>query len=112
VPALSASQEERAARRVLYRHGEDAYRNAVLLVLILKAAAPDDADWHRLYRLPERWHAPVFPLGGRDVIAETGLRGPAVGATLKSLEDEWVENDFAADEAALRVRLKEIGGGD
>jgi poly(A) polymerase len=34
--------------------------------------------------------------------------GPEVGRVLAALQDWWVQGDFAADESALRDRLKEM----
>jgi poly(A) polymerase len=41
-------------------------------------------------------------------VAAGAIRGPAVGELIKTLENWWVENDFRADEAALRARLQEM----
>ena len=55
--------------------------------------------------MPERWPAPVFPLGGRDALSGGVAHGPAIGRLLRSLEAWWIDQDFAPDEAALRDRL-------
>jgi poly(A) polymerase len=34
--------------------------------------------------------------------------GPRIGELLRALEAWWIAGDFAADEAALRVRLGEL----
>jgi poly(A) polymerase len=99
-----SSPDDKAARRALYRLGDEAYRDGVALAFAWNKG-PADRFWRDLYALPDHWKAPSFPLGGRDVLDETGLRGPAVGALLNAVEDWWVDNDFAADEAALRARL-------
>jgi poly(A) polymerase len=38
--------------------------------------------------------------------------GPRVGELLRTLEDWWIAGDFAADEASLRARLKELASGN
>jgi tRNA nucleotidyltransferase/poly(A) polymerase len=106
--AFASPLDERAARRVLYRLGAEAFQDGVMLAFALAGAEPDDARWQRLYRLPERWQAPRFPLRGRDVVAEGAQHGPAVGALLKSVEDWWVAEDFVPDETALRHRLQQM----
>ncbi|MEJ0097430.1 MAG: hypothetical protein WDM84_05155 [Bauldia sp.] len=57
-----------------------------------------------LYRLPDRWTVPSFPLGGRDVISHGTPRGPLVGDLLRAVEAWWIDQDFAPDAAALRRR--------
>ena len=100
--------QQKAARRALYRLGEESYRDGVALAFGWNHAPADSAPWRELYALPDEWSAPTFPLGGRDVLGGTSLRGPSVGALLKGIEAWWVENDFVADEPALRDRLREL----
>jgi poly(A) polymerase len=100
--------DRRDARRMLYRLGEEAYRDAAALAFAWSGGRADDPAWRELRELPGAWRAPRFPLTGRDVIGQTGLRGPAVGAVLKQLEDWWIESDFAPDETALRHRLQQM----
>jgi tRNA nucleotidyltransferase/poly(A) polymerase len=98
----------RQARRILYRLGDQTYRDAAALAFAWGEGAADDPSWHDLLALPGTWRAPTFPLAGRDVIAHTRLRGPAVGALIKDLETWWIENDFAPNESALRHRLQQM----
>lgn len=100
--------DQKAARRALYRLGEEAYRDGVALAFAWADGSAGDADWTRLISLPDQWRAPSFPLGGRDVLAGTKLRGAAVGVLLKAVESWWIDNDFAADEAGLRNRLQQM----
>ena len=103
---LAALPDIRAERRALYAHGPDAYRDGVMYAYA--ASGRDDMGaWRELYALPDRWEAPKFPLGGRDVIGD-GIRGPAVGEILRTVEAWWIEQDFAPDEAALRGRLQQM----
>jgi tRNA nucleotidyltransferase/poly(A) polymerase len=98
--------DERAARRLLYRSGGEAFRDGVFHGFAWSTTPPADA-WKNLYHLPDRWTPPGFPLRGRDIVA-AGAEGPAVGTMLRDLEAWWQEQDFAPDEAALRVRLAEM----
>lgn len=92
------------ARRALYAHGPEAYRDGVLLAAT--DAAPVDAEaWRPLCALPDAWPVPRFPLGGRDV---AGIQGRAVGEALRAVEAWWVAEDFAPDEDALRGRLQQM----
>jgi hypothetical protein len=99
---------ERDARRALYALGAETYRDAVALAFAWSDAPADDAGWSDLIGLPDRWTAPAFPLGGRDVVGGTAARGPAVGALLRDIEQWWIENDFGPDEETLRRRLQQM----
>lgn len=108
VRAFPATPDAREARRSLYRLGSEAFRDAVALSVAEGRAEPDDVMWSDLYRLPDRWHVPAFPLGGRDVLGEGAPRGPSVGALLRAVEAWWIEQDFAPDAAALKARLQQM----
>jgi poly(A) polymerase len=60
--------------------------------------------------MAESWQRPRFPITGREVMQAGVPEGPQVGRVLAKLEDWWVEGNFAADESALRGRLKELTG--
>ncbi len=100
--------DDRAARRFLYENGADAFRGAVALAFAWSGGAADEAAYAQLYRLPERWAPPRFPLGGRDALGAGAASGPAVGAILKNLEAWWIAEDFAPSEAVLRSRLQQM----
>ncbi len=106
--AISPLMSERGARRILYRHGGEAYRDGVALAIAWGAAATDDPRIADLAKLADRWPMPTFPLSGRDVVAGGRGPGPAVGALLAAVEAWWIEEDFAPDEAALRRRLQQL----
>ena len=60
----------------------------------------------------EAWVRPTFPLQGRDLI-ETGMAaGPELGATLKRLEDAWIEAGFLPDRDALIASALSAGMGE
>jgi poly(A) polymerase len=99
---------EDAAKRLLYRLGRRDYAAATLIAFAGSNAAPDDKNWRDAATLAERWQAPVFPLNGTDVIARCGIEGPALGALLKTLEDEWVRQGFALAKDELLDRAAEL----
>jgi tRNA nucleotidyltransferase/poly(A) polymerase len=99
--------DERAARALLYRLGEEAYRDGVFQGFAWSSSPPGDA-WKNLYHLPDRWTPPRFPLTGRDVMASGRERGPEIGVLLRAVESWWVEQDFAPDETAVRSRLQQM----
>jgi poly(A) polymerase len=109
IPARLSAQE---AQRLLYRLGAARFRDKLLLQWAAASAsgsmsAPTDV-WRQLLDMAESWQRPRFPLTGRDVMKAGVPEGPEVGRVLAKLEDWWVEGDFAADESALRARLKEM----
>jgi poly(A) polymerase len=107
-PKVDPSATEAEAKVCLYRQGQRACRERVLIAWARSGDPPQDEAWRRRLALPERWQTPVFPLGGADVLAEGVPAGPRVGALLRTLEDWWIAGDFSADEAALRAKLKDL----
>jgi tRNA nucleotidyltransferase/poly(A) polymerase len=101
--ALEALSDQ-AARRALYRDGPRQWQRRALAA----AAAGAGARWRTLYALPQSWQVPSFPLRGADALALGVAPGPRVGELLERVEAWWIENDFAADEAAVRRRLAEM----
>ncbi|MDQ0996607.1 poly(A) polymerase [Phyllobacterium ifriqiyense] len=54
------------------------------------------------------YNRPKFPLSGGDIVAASGLKGPAIGQIQRQLEEEWVNSGFALDRDALLARIPEI----
>jgi len=109
-PNISPSAPESAARSYLYAAGANAYRDRVLIAWARSTASADSQAWRARLALPERWHPPRLPVGGADVMALGVPAGPRVGELLRALEAWWIAGDFAADELALRTKLKELLG--
>ena len=61
-----------------------------------------------LLDMAANWQKPRFPLTGADVMQAGVTQGPDVGRILARIEDWWIGTDFAADEGALRDRLKAV----
>lgn len=96
-----ADMDEATAKRRLYRLGEDAYRNRLLLAWA-RAGGMDAPDWRQSATLPQRWGAPKFPLRAADFISRGIAEGPALGHVLTLAEDAWLAADFPLDDAALK----------
>jgi poly(A) polymerase len=109
-PAIEPGASESAAKAYLYTEGAAAFQESVLLAWARSGEASTNSAWRARFALPERWQAPRFPIGGADVMALGVLAGPRVGELLRALEAWWIAGDFAADEAALRVKLGELAG--
>src|SRR6266404_871875 len=74
-----AGADEARARRLLYRLGEDNYRNRLMLAWARAGGDTDAAPWRDLATLPQRWSAPKFPLKAADFIARGIAEGPVLG---------------------------------
>jgi poly(A) polymerase len=98
-----AGMDEVRARRRLYRLGEERYRDRLMLAWA-RAGADSNADsWRALATLPERWHAPKFPLKAADFIARGIAEGPGLGHVLALAEDAWLAANFPLDATALEA---------
>jgi poly(A) polymerase len=107
-PRIAPAEPEAAARACLYAVGAAAYRDLALVAWARSGAVPGEPAWRDRTTLPERWQPPRFPLGGGDVMALGVPAGPRVGQLLREVEAWWIAGDFAADEAALRAKLRAL----
>ena len=95
--------DEARARRLLYRLGEDSYRNRLMLAWARAGGDADPAPWRAFATLPQRWQAPKFPLKAADFLERGVAEGPALGQVLTLAEDAWLAADFPLDPAALGI---------
>ena len=93
--------DEARAKRLLYRLGEQPYRDRLLLAWARAGHDSDSDRWRELARLPQRWSAPKFPLKAADFVARGIAEGPALGHVLTLAEDAWLAADFPLDPSAL-----------
>ena len=90
------------ARQLLYRLGEDPYRDRLMLAWARAGGIGNGAArWHDLATLPQRWSALKFPLRAADFISRGIAEGPALGHVLTLAEDAWLAADFPLDASAL-----------
>ena len=92
---------EPTARALIYRIGPEHFLDRVLLAWARSSATADDAAWRDLATLPQRWHAPAFPLKAADFISRGVERGPLLGHVLAAAEEAWIAAGFPADGASL-----------
>ena len=104
---IDASLSPREARKLLYRLGQRCFTDQALLRWSDAPRDPKHANWRKLLKLGDSWKKPELPIDGRDVMAKGIDEGPKIGTTLRALEQEWIEADFAPDRRALLKRLKE-----
>ncbi|WP_086994243.1 CCA tRNA nucleotidyltransferase [Rhizobium sullae] len=102
--------------RLLYRNGAEGIATRLKLALAVARGKAEGnmEEMSRSARLGKllaqalAWRKPKFPIGGGDVISTGIPAGPRVGETLAKLESQWVDENFAADRAALLARLNEL----
>jgi poly(A) polymerase len=97
--------------RQVYRLGAPAFTDGTLLAWARSQASANDADWHALATLPQRWTAPVFPLKAADFIKRGVAKGPALGAALKAAEEGWIAAGFPDGAEALDEIADEAAAG-
>jgi poly(A) polymerase len=95
-------KDEARARRLLYRLGEDPYRDRLMLAWARGGGVGNGAaQWRDLATLPQRWSAPKFPLRAADFISRGIAEGPALGHVLTLAEDAWMAADFPLEASAI-----------
>ncbi len=104
-PVLDVSLDEKTARILLYRLGEGTYRDRTLIAHCRSAAETKADGWRALYNVPDRWPSPTFPLNGTDLMAHGLGAGPALGRTLRDMEEKWIASDFQLTREALLSTL-------
>jgi poly(A) polymerase len=92
-----AGMDQPRARRRLYRLGEEAYRDRLMLAWARAGSNADPKPWRELALLPERWRPPKFPLKAADFIARGIAEGPVLGQVITLAEDAWLAADFPLD---------------
>jgi poly(A) polymerase len=90
---------------VLYQIGPEAWTDLVRIAWARSDTTMEDSRWRALLSLPQRWHIPVLPVSGGDLLAAGMKPGPEIGATLKALEDWWVASGFTPGKLELLNRL-------
>ena len=98
-----AGMDETTARRRLYRLGEGAYRDRLMLAWARSGESSDAVPWRELAGLPARWSAPKFPLKAADFMARGIAQGPELGQVLALAEDAWLAAQFPLDQSSLKT---------
>jgi poly(A) polymerase len=102
-----------AVKALVYRHGNEAARDLLLIAWMrVLGTAPDDAPWSARLDLVREWQAPRFTLTGADVMALGIAEGPRIGELLGRVEEWWIAAGFPEDRAPLLARLAQEKGSD
>jgi poly(A) polymerase len=105
----SPSLRPRERKAVLYQLGPQAYKDSIRIAWAASKAPIQDAGWKRLLLFEKNAVLPEFPVSGADLIARGIKPGPAMGRTLKALEDWWIAAGFPDDKEQVLRRLASIG---
>ncbi|RWI08025.1 CCA tRNA nucleotidyltransferase [Mesorhizobium sp.] len=113
-PVEPKTTEAELAKRLYHGDHQGVVDRLRLSLASARARAVEDNDalleaggFSRLLAFTGNWKKPVFPLKGADLTTLGALPGPKLGATLKNLENEWIESGFALDRGALLERAAE-----
>jgi poly(A) polymerase len=101
---IAPGMSEADRRRVLYRIGQQVFRDRAHL-LWADSVDGSDAAWSELLTFAEKWQRPVMPVAGDDLLAAGVAAGPALGVALRRLEAEWIDSDFTLSRGALLARV-------
>lgn len=100
----------REMRRAIYRIGNEAFRDRVMLAWAEAGSAKAQA-WRALVAHAQMWSPPKLPLTGDDVMAAGVPAGPKVGVVMREVEEWWIDADFPGDKLSVIERLKAVAQG-
>jgi poly(A) polymerase len=100
-PEISSGSSKGQLEAFLYRLGTRHYLGRVLLAWASSGDSAEDEAWASAANLAGSWTRPKFPVSGADLIERGWKPGPALGAQLKSLEDQWISGGFVASRDEL-----------
>ncbi len=111
-PKLPPTLAERDLVEKLYRGDRQAIIDGLRLALASARGKARESDaamieaggYSRLLKCALGWQPAEFPLNGSDLLDIGYEPGPAIGKTLRSLEDKWIDSGFSLDRGALLER--------
>jgi poly(A) polymerase len=107
---LTSYMSLREMRRAIYRIGNEAFRDRVMLAWA--AAGSEKAQaWRALLAHGQMWTPPKLPLTGDEVMAAGVPAGPKVGIVMREVEEWWIDADFPDDKLSVIERLKAVAQG-
>ncbi len=89
LPDLS---DDKAVKVAVYKFGRVAVAQALMIELATDRVT--NAAVFKALKIVQKWDIPQFPISGNDLIAQGYEAGPALGAALERLEDEWIARGF------------------
>jgi poly(A) polymerase len=111
-PDITPALSDQERKVVLYRLGSTGFRDAVRLHWARSGMAADSAEWSALLKLAAQWTVPHFPVTGADLLARGLEAGPAIGQTLRALENWWCAHGFEPGKEAILNEIASVTGKD
>ncbi len=102
---IATGMDERAQRRVLYRHGAERVTDWLLLDQA-ERGGPAEGIAAALAAV-RAWRPVELPVKGADALALGMEAGPEVGEAIRAVEDWWIDKDFAPGRDACLEKLRE-----
>jgi tRNA nucleotidyltransferase/poly(A) polymerase len=109
-PDIDPASPEAELAKALYRDGRDGVLDRLRHTLareLDEGHADAAAALRSLMAKTAVWERPIFPVGGKDLVAGGLEPGPAVGKRLKALEQRWIESGFTLTRDELLAWLPE-----
>ena len=100
----------REMRRAIYRIGNEAFRDRVMLAWAGMGGDKAQA-WRALTAHAKMWTPPKLPLSGDEVMTAGVPAGPKVGEVMREVEAWWIDADFPDDKLSIIERLKAVAQG-
>ena len=103
----TTAPQAKQLRALLYRHGAQATRDALILAQAQAAVATNDDAFAEACAFISSTPKPQPPFSGADLMARGLTAGKSMGAALKRFETLWIEADFPGDAVLLEKLLEE-----
>ena len=101
----TAPPQAHALRALLYQHGPQATRDALILAQAEAGFAAQDEDWAMADAFAATTPQPRLPFSGADLLVRGVAPGRGMGEALKAVERLWIAADFPGDAATLAPLL-------
>lgn len=87
---FAPDMSDETAKVGLYNEDDQAAEDLILW----QWSEDPDKSWGPLFSLARNWERPVFPVTGADLLAKGIPAGPAIGQSLREMEQVWIRNGF------------------
>lgn len=97
-PLPTAEIEEDELAKLLYRNAHQGILDKMRLEVVHLINRDDEPAAQQMLGAADfakTWERPLFPVKGQDLLDAGAEAGPALGETLKQLEESWVESGFS-----------------
>lgn len=106
---LNELKDEIRVKHLAYEFDKEFCLENLLLIAARNKESTD--DFWDIYTKIENIETPVFPIKGKDLIAEGICDGAQIGKRLKELEEEWINSDFCTTkEDLLTPKYNKVSG--